>query len=431
MHSLPILQIYKRPYVLAITSLSFACGLPFLLIVSSLPIWLKDENRSMEEISYIFLASIPYSLKFLWSPLADQIKLPFLTSRLGQRRSWALLAQILLICSTLGLANSHPEVNMYTTAGFALLVSFFASTQDIVLDAYRIEKLSREELSIGTSMSGIGFRLGLLVSGSGSLYLANYYDWATVYSMMALLMVIGPIIVLMIDEPQHQVVPNKATERLYKIAGSNFKAYLLSIWQSLLNIRHYQGWGYILLFILLFKISDAIPNSTSSLFFIDLGYDKLQISSFKSVGLFMQILGAFIGGMVISRIDILRGIMYCGLMQLLSPLSLWVISSLNHDDSMLLILTGLQNFVCGLGSTAFVTYLSSLCSGGFTATQFAVLYSFSSVSRIILSTSATLLLNHLTISWNIFYRYTTMLSILFMLPVAMLLRKSSAQTIES
>ena len=428
MYPSSLLQIYKRPYIAAITCLSFSCGLPFLLIVSTLPIWLKDASRSLEEISYIFLMGAPYSLKFLWSPLVDQIKLPFLTNKLGKRRSWALFAQILLILSTLGLANSHPETNTYITAGFALLVSFFASIQEIVLDAYRIERLSSQELGIGTSMSGIGFRLGLLVAGSGSIYLANYYDWKTVYSLMALLMVIGPIVVLLIDEPHHQAASNAKTESVHEISGSYFTAYLLNTLRSFLDIRHYQGWAYIILFILLFKISDSIPNSTSNLFLMDLGYSKIQIGNAKSMGLFMQILGTFIGGVVMSRTNVLRGLMYCGLMQTLSPLALLVVGLFKHDASMLLIFTGLQNFACGLGSTAFVTYLSSLCSGSFVATQFAVLYSLSSMSRIILSTSATLLLTKLTISWEVFYLYTTLLSILFTLPVVRLIHKSNPRT---
>jgi MFS transporter, PAT family, beta-lactamase induction signal transducer AmpG len=424
-----LLKIYKHPYVLPITCLSFSCGLPFLLIVSTLPIWLKDANRNLEEISYIFLVGAPYSFKFLWSPLVDQIKLPFLTDKLGKRRSWALFAQIWLILSTLGLAHSHPETNVGITVIFALLVSFFASIQDIVLDAYRIERLSSQELGIGTSMSGIGFRLGLLAAGSGSIYLANYYDWTTVYSMMALLMVIGPIVVLLIDEPHHPAASKAESESAEKISGSYFTAYWLGTLRSFLDIRHYKGWPYIILFILLFKVSDSIPNSTSGLFLMDLGYSKMQIGNVKSIGLLMQIVGTFVGGVVMSRVNVLRGLLYCGLIQTLSPLALTVVGLFKHDESILLIFTGLRNFACGLGSTAFVTYLSSLCSGSFVATQFAVLYSLSSMSRMILATSATLLLTKLTTSWGVFYLYTTLLGILFTLPVVRLMHKSNLRTV--
>lgn len=423
MNKSPVLQIYKRPHIWAITCLSFSCGLPFLLIVSTLPIWLKDVNCSLEQIGYIFLISIPYSLKFLWAPLIDQVKMPVLTKKLGQRRSWALCAQILLILSALGLASSRPEINIHITAVFAFLVSFFAATQDIVLDAYRIDRLSDEELSIGTSMSGIGFKLGLLVSGGGSIYLANYYDWQAVYSFMGLLMIIGPIMILLIKEPDTQASSDSRIIELYKITGSSLWGYLRHVFQSFLNIRHYRGWVYIILFILLFKISDSIPNSTNSLLFMDLGYDKIQIGNAKTIGLVMQIFGTFMGGIILARTaTLLRDLMYCGLMQILSPLILLTMVSIDQNWMVLLVAAGLQNLLCGVGSTAFVTYLSSLCSGGFTATQFSVLYSFSSASRIILSSSAAWLLTGFTIVWGTFYLYTFLLSVLFIFPIIKLQR---------
>ena len=423
MNKRSILQIYKRPHIWAIACLSFSSGLPFLLIVSTLPIWLKDVSCSLEQISCIFLISIPYSLKFLWAPLIDQVELPVLAKKLGRRKSWALCAQILLMLSVLGLAFSHPEINIYTTAVFAFLVSFFSATQDIVLGAYRIDRLSDDELSIGTSVSGIGFKFGMLVSGGGSIYLANYYDWQVVYSLMMMLMVIGPIVVLFTKELDIPTKSDLKITELYKITGSTFWDYLKYIFQSFLNIRRYQGWIYIILFIFLFKISDSIPNSTSSLLFVDLGYGKIQIGNVKTISLFMQMLGTFFGGIILARAtSLLRGLTYCGLIQMLSPILLLIIVLIDKNWIALLLITGLQSFICGLGSTAFVTYLSSLCSGGFTATQFSVFCSFSSASRIILSSSSAWVLARFRIEWSTFYLYVFLLSILFVLPIIKLRR---------
>ena len=184
------------------------------------------------------------------------------------------------------------------------------------------------------------------------------------------------------------------------------------------NLKNNEFDFYIIVFILLFKVSDSIPNSTTSLLFMDLGYDKIQIGNAKTIGLIMQIIGTLMGGIILSRTTtLLRGLMYCGSLQILSPLILVALISINKNWLILLIVSGLQNFLCGLGSTAFVTYLSSLCSGGFTATQFSVLYSFSSASRIILSSSATLLLARFTIGWENFYLYAFFLSALFILPI--------------
>lgn len=396
-----------------------------MLIVSTLPIWLKDVNCSLEQIGCIFLISTPYSLKFLWAPLVDQIKIPILTKKLGQRRSWALCAQTLLILSALGLSSSHPETKAYITAIYAFFVSFFAATQDIALDAYRIDSLSDKELIIGTSISGIGFKLGLLVSGGGSIYLANYYDWQTTYACMVSLMIIGPIMVLLVKEPNKKTKSDSRITGLYKITDISIWRYLKHIFQSFLNIRHYNGWAYIILFILLFKISDSIPNSTSSLLFIDLGYEKMQIGNAKTVGLIMQIFGTFIGGIVLTHTStLLRGLMYCGLMQIISPLALLILTSLNQNWIVLLTIAGLQNLLCGLGSTAFITYLSSLCLGGFTATQFSVLHFFSSASRIMLSSTSAWILSRFTIGWDTFYLCSFLLSTLFILPIIKLQRLS-------
>ena len=424
-----ILGIYKRPHIWAITCLSFSCGLPFLLIVSTLPIWLKDINSSLEQISYIFLMSVPYSLKFLWAPLTDQIKIPFLTKKIGQRRSWALCAQILLILSTLGLATSNPDVNIHVTAFFAFLVSVCAATQDMVLDAYRIDRLSNEELSIGISMSGIGFKLGLLISGGGSIYLANYYDWQFVYKIMFMLMFIGPIMVLVIQEPKvkNQCHSSKM-KSLYQITELSIWSYSKNVFQSFLNIKHYQGWIYIICFIVVFKISDSIPNSTNSLLFMDLGYDKIQIGNVKIIGLIMQICGTFIGGIILSTTKtLLNGLLYCTLLQILSPLILLMIVYIDQNPLVLLIIVGLQNIFCGLGSTAFATYISSLCSGGFVATQISVLNSLSSASRIILASSSTWILSKFSITWENFYLYTFLISIFFIFPIIKLKKINSSR----
>ena len=242
-----ILHAYKRPHILAIGCLSFSCGLPFLLIVSTLPIWLKDVNCSIQEISYIFLASLPYSMKFLWAPFVDQYCVPVLSKFLGHRRSWILLSQTFLFISILILAHTHPEKNIHATAFFAFLVSLFASIQDSVFDGYRIERLSREELGIGTSLSGVGFRLGMLTTGAGTIYLAHYYSWKEIYILSGVLGLIGMVVIAFVKEPDTPAM-DRSTEKSYKIQERNFLAYAKAVFRSFINIGRYENWPYIILF---------------------------------------------------------------------------------------------------------------------------------------------------------------------------------------
>lgn len=416
-----ILKVFKRPHILAISCLSFSCGLPFLLFVSTLPIWLKDVNCSLEQISYMFLVTIPYSLKFLWAPAVDQYSVPLLTKILGQRRSWALGSQIFLFIFILLLANTQPEKNIYLTALFSFLAATCAATQDIVLDAYRIERLTKEELGLGTSLSGVGFRLGMLASGAGTIYLANYYSWKTIYIMSALLGLIGMIVIVFVKEPGSAEKEHKLDE-IYKIQNNSFFSYVKNVKKSFFNIKRHANWKYIILFVILFKISDAIPNSMSAIFFMDLGFSKLQLGDAKTVGIIMMILGSIVGGIVIDQYAILRSLLICGIVQILAPLSMYGMSLLEDNNIALFIAQGLQSFVCGIGSTAFVTYLSSLCTGGFTATQFSILYSFSSVSRIALSSLSGWAFVYFQCTWSAFFLGTSIASLLFLIPVILLNR---------
>lgn len=414
-----IRNLLKRPHLFAIGCLSFSSGFPFLLIVSTLPIWLKDVNCNLEQISYIFLISLPYSLKFLWAPIIDQYHIPILGKQLGHRRAWTFASQVFLFLFIILLAHSNPGKSIFINAILAFIVSFCAATQDIAIDAYRIERLSKEELGIGTSISGIGFRLGMLASGAGTVYLSSFYSWKIVYIVSAFVNLIGLLMVLLVKEPSHNR-EEASVQSMYQVNETGFWAYLVTVYKSFINVTRHANWQYILLFILLFKISDTAPNSMSSIFFMDCGFTKVQLGDAKAVGIAMMILGTFVGGLVVVQYDILKSILICGMVQLISPLALYLMSFCEPQGWLLLCVQGIQCFVCGVGSAAFVTYLSSLCSGGFTATQFSVLSSFSSISRIILSSLSGWTIAWFDLSWSSFFLYATLVSCLFLFPIFML-----------
>lgn len=412
------LIVCKRPHIFAIMCLGFSSGLPFLLIASTLPIWLKSANCSIEHISYIFLASLPYSLKFLWAPLTDQKKIPVFCEKLGQRRGWAFVTQILLFLSMLALGFSKPDCNIHITAFCAFLVSFFAATQDLVLDAYRIDRLSSEELGVGTSFSGMGFRLGMLVSGGGSVYLSSIYSWQAVYICMAFLMLIGPFTVLLVKEPKIETA--KKTNNLYELANFSFLGYLQSIVKSFKKITRHSNWQYIILFIILFKISDAIPNSMGSMMFIEHGFSRAELGDAKTLSVFAMIVGTFVVGVIAIKASFLKNILFLCSIQILSPIMLYIASIMDHSLTIFYLSQVVQSFVCGIGSTLFMIYISSLCSGGFTATQFSIIYSFSSISRIILASGSGWLMGYLKMDWHILFFLTSLAGMLFIIPVLVL-----------
>ncbi len=415
--------VFIRSHVLAIMCLSFSSGLPFMLLVYTLPVWLKDINCSITSIGSMFLISLPYSLKFLWAPIIDQCSIPILTKFMGQRRSWAVVSQLLLFLSILCLAFSKPESNLYITAVTAFIVAFFAATQDIVLDAYRIERLTQAELGQGVAMSAFGFKLGMLISSSGSLYLATIYDWSMVYTLMATLGLFGPLMILFVKEPDCQK-NNPDLDNLYEIPKSGvIIGYLWQVIKYFGHITRHNNWQYIILFIFLFKISDTIPNTISTIFFMDLGFDKIQLGSAKTVGLFLMMMGSLVGGILMSRFTLLKAILIGSGLQFSSLILLYLLSffGCNADNSnILIIIQGVQSFTCGMANVAFTTYLSSLCLGGFTATQFAVIYSFSSMARIVIASISGWVLAYL--EWNIFFLYATILSILVIIPITILQR---------
>ncbi|NQY42642.1 MAG: MFS transporter [Legionellales bacterium] len=415
------MTVFLRPHILAIMCLSFGSGLSFMMLIYALPIWLKDINLSVANIGSMFLISLPYSLKFLWAPIVDQYRIPVLGNLLGQRRSWAIVSQLFLFISLVGLAFSNPAENIYITAVVAFIVSFFAATQDIVLDAYRIERLSDSELGQGVALSGVGFKLGMLAVTSGGLYLSTIYPWSTVYIIMALLGLIGPLMILFVKEPDcHK--RNSSLEELYKIPDSNIIiGYFWQVIKCFSNITRHNNWQFIILFIFLFKISDTIPNTISTLFFMDLGFDKVQIGSAKTLGLMVMMVGSVLGGLLMSRFSIIQAILIGSGLQFSSLILLYGLSIFGCDTgntNILLLIQVIQCLTCGAANVTFVTYLSKLCTGGFTATQFAVIYSFSSMSRIAIASISGWTLA--VLNWESFFLYTMFISSLVVFPIIIL-----------
>lgn len=403
-----ILKLYTRPHLLCILLLGIASGIPFILVSFTLTIWLVQAGYSNTTIGWMFLTTLPYSLKFLLAPLLDRYSIPFLCQKFGQRRGWMLFAQIFLSIAIFGLSLTDPIKNIYLTLGCAFFLSFCATTQDIVLDAYRIERLTPNELGVGTALGGIGFRIGMLISSAGTLWLSSRYTWSTVFGLMAFLSLIGPFAVYLAKEP----FKSNETED-YQSTFPSFSSHLASIKESFVTFMQRPQWRLILCFIFFYKVSDAMPTAMSGPLLIDLQFTTDEIAfAAKIFGMLMMIIGGFIGGIVVSQWGPTRGAMLCGTAQLLSPLVLIFLVMAGHDMSVLMLTIAIQQLCCGMGHTAFVTYLSSLCTKKLTATQFALFYSISSASRILLSTSAGFISDH--IAWSTFFLIVTLCGLPFL-----------------
>lgn len=394
--------------ILSIFFFGFSSGLPFLLTLSTLTIWLKEVGVNNTTVGLFVLATLPYTFKFLWGPMVDRIQLPFLWKLLGQRRSWGLVSQILLIFMLLGLGSSNPEAHIFETAYWTFGVAFCSAIQDIVIEAYRIEIIDPDQKGAAATSTNLGYRLGMMMSGAGALYLAALFSWQTAYTLMAAFIGVGLLTTLLSHSPQtlvfspapHLSLKNKPTHnRFWKWVKSIYGPPLREL------LRTYD-WRIVLTFILLYKVGDTMLTVMSTPFLVDLGFSKTEIADVaKLFGISAMIVGGFMGGVSLNRFGILSSLMLCAVLQIISSLMFVIQALVGYNLSILIITIGIENLTCGFGAASYIAYLSSLCSMPHTGTHFALLSSFGSLVRICLSIGAGLLADLL--SWPLFFIFTT------------------------
>ncbi len=395
------LAVYRDRRILTIVALGFASGLPLALTLSTLGAWLATLGVAKTAIGLFALVGLPYALKFLWSPLIDGVRLPVLTARLGRRRGWAVATQAAVALAILALGVSDPAAAPLVTAALAVVVAFCAASQDIVVDALRIEILADREQGAGAAAIQLGYRLGMLASGAGALLVAEAFGWAAAFVAVAALVPIGTVAVLLSAEPAGEAGGAAAT------AGAWLAAHVVAPFTDFLARP---SWAATLVFILLYKLGDAVAGVMANPFYIELGFSLGEIAGVsKLFGLGATLAGVVIGGAVVARLGILRALLVCGVAQMLSNLMFAVQAVVGHDIAMLMLTIGLENVSGGMGSAAFVAYLSSLCSRAFTATQYALLSSLTAVGRTMLSSSGGWLADRL--DWVGFFVLSTALAL--------------------
>ncbi len=412
------IAVYRQPRVAAILFLGFSSGLPLALTFGTLTLWLAESGVSKTSIGLFALAGAPYTFKFLWSPLLDRLAIPLITRKFGRRRSWMLTTQLALVFSILGLGMSDPIDNPFRMALFAFITACWSASQDIVIDAYRVEILEERQYGAGAAMVVLGYRIGMLVSGAGALYLANAMSWFATYAIMAAAMGVGIITTLLNPEPQvresieSQQQEAKIRRFLAERPWLTGRRRDVVAWVSVAVVApftefmHRRGWLLTLFFILLYKFGDALAGVMSNPFYVELGFSKIEIANVsKLFGLAALIVGSFIGGALVNRIGIMKALLWCGMLQMLSNLMFVWLAHAGYDMTVLTMTIAVENLSSGMGMAAFVSYLSALCNVAYTATQYALLSSLMAFGRTLLSSSGGWFADHM--SWGPFFLLTT------------------------
>ncbi len=401
---LSALKVYGDRRVLAILFLGFSSGLPLLLTFSTLSIWLAEEGISKGSIGLFALLATPYSLKFLWAPFMDHMPLPFLTRWLGRRRAWVIVSQLALIVGIVGLGSNDPVTETWAMAGWAVFVAFASASQDVVIDAYRVEILEERQYGAGSAMIVAGYRIGMLASGAGALYLAEAVSWFWVYVAMAGLMGVGILTILLNPEPGRAVSIGTTPER--RNAISVIREAVFEPFAEFIARGGWQPAMLILAFVVFYKFGDSLAGVMANPFYVEIGFSKSEIASVSKIfGLAATLAGGFIGGLLVARRGIMESLLWCGLLQMFSNLMFAIQAMVGHDITMLAVTIGVENVAGGMGTAAFVAYLSALCNIAYTATQYALLSSLMAVARTFLSSPAGFLAEGT--SWVTFFLITT------------------------
>ena len=415
---LSAVRVYTRPRLLLILVLGFASGLPLALTFSTLTFWLAEEGVSKGSIGLFALVGTAYTLKFLWSPLMDQLPLPPLTRWLGRRRGWLLATQIALIVTMIGLGQTNPAVDPGWTAVWAVALAFASASQDIVIDAYRVEILADEEQGAGAANIVFGYRIGMLVSGAGALYVASVAPWSTVYIVMAACMGVGILTTLLAPEPDTPPIAKAAGAGMEKVLGWLKRAVV----EPFAEFLSRPGWLAFLAFVLLYKLGDAAVGIMTNPLYVELGFSKTEVANVvKIFGLAATLVGAFLGGLLIARLGLIKALWICGVLQLFSNLAFSGLALIGHDVTALAFTIGFENLAGGMGTTAFVAFIAALCNRNYTATQYALLSSFTAVARTFVAAPGGFIAE--AVNWPIYFLLTAIVAIPGLLLIAVLQKR--------
>lgn len=415
------LKGYLKPAVFIFFFLGFSCGLPYSLIGYSLSLWMADSGMKLSVIGFFALVLLPYNFKFLWAPLIDKIELPYLSKKIGAKKTWLIIFQMGLILSVLGLSTFSPDKNTWffsieyknemlhiplQTYLFSFLVAFFAASQDIVVDALRIDTLKKEEYGEGAGMYQFGYRMGMLVAGAGVVALSAILGWQESYFLVGILLIGGFFSTLFVKEEIHPTIIDKKEHFWHDMIVAPFQDFMKR-----------NNWAWVLVFIVLYKLCNAVLGRMALPFYKELGFSKAEIALISgTIGPWITLTGVALGGILVMRYPILKLLMALGFVEILTSFVFGAFSFFPNSTIMFLIVILFDNIVGGMGGAVFVAFLSGLCSKRYSATQYALLTSLMMLAVSVISVYSGVWAE--TMGWYAFFIFTGCL----MVPALILLR---------
>lgn len=387
--------VYLKKESLTLLFLGFASGLPLWLYFGPLSYWLREAGVEKSTIGFFSFVGLCYTFKWLWSPLVDQLPLPILTKVLGRRRSWMLIAQFGVIGGLIGMALTDPIVNLSQMAIFCVVLAFFSATQDIVIDAFRIEIISSEAQAALAATYMTGYRLAQFVGGAGCFAIAEFFDprpeaqtydyigWKIAYLCMAATMLIGVATTLLVKEPKTKISVKKVTydEKTKETLENTDGIQKLGVWlygsfvAPFVDFISRYKWHAVLILALIstYRISDIVLGVMAYPFYNDMMFTKGEVAAITKVyGVWMTLVGAFAGGAFMIRYGIMRILFLGAALSAITNILFSLLAGMGHDLTMLTLVISFDNFSAGLASAAFIAYLSSLTNVSYSATQYAL-----------------------------------------------------------
>ena len=402
--------------------LGLSSAAPFAMIASTLTTRLAEAGIDKKAVTAFALTFLLYNFKFLWAPAVDRLQIPLLSRKVGQRRSWLILIAVCVVAAILWLGSIDPTQNLGMMVAAALTVAFFGATFDIVIDAYRIESLSADQLGTGSGMSQYGWRLGSAGAGALALVVAERAGWSAAYAAASFFAFPALLAALFLGEPKRPPATSPSGPALGAMQQAR-----AAIAEPLADFLTRPNATLVLLFVLVHKLGDTLANLSFRLLFADLGFTKDEIAAYDiGFGLVAFLVGVFVGGLLYTRLGMMRAVMFSLILMAVSNLSFAALAMAGHSNLGMAAAIGFENFSSGIGGVAIVAYLSWLCDLRFTATQFALLSAMASIlGRFLTGTASGALIESL--GFVIFYLLTTLLALPGILLFAILLRRERPQ----
>ncbi|HIF9199791.1 TPA: AmpG family muropeptide MFS transporter [Photobacterium damselae] len=440
-------RVYLNPKALIMLALGFSSGLPILLVFGTLSFWLREADVSRTSIGFFSWVALAYGFKWIWSPLIDRFPVPLFCHLLGRRRGWMLFSQLLIVLSLCGMALSNPQTDLAQLAIFAVIVAFASASQDIVIDAYRIE-LATERLQAALAATYMtGYRLAMIMAGAGALAFAawfgsdsgyNAHGWQIAYFIMAGFMLVGIITTLCIHEPTLDTQAIAKIEDEYFISlkqrGYSHKTAKLGAWFYTAAVMPFKDFFSrygtsaitILLLISCYRISDVVMGVMSNAFYVDIGFTKTEVASVSKVfGVIMTLVGAGLGGILVSKFGTLRILALGALLSAITNLLFMVFTYMGNNLEMLTLVISADNLGAGIATAAFVTFMSSLTNVAFSATQYALFSSIMMLFPKFIAGFSGIYVDHF--GYNIFFLTTALIGIPVLVLIKVLSNKNYHQ----